>query len=103
MLNNSTKETLLILQEECAEVTQAVSKVFRFGFDSVWPESDVGPNNKQKLEEEVGDLLAMIDILVETSVLSDASVNLARRMKKDKLRVWSNIYDNHDLVGPDGC
>lgn len=102
-MNNSTKETLLILQEECAEVTQAVSKVFRFGFDSVWPESDIGPNNKQRLEEEVGDLLAMIDILVETSVLSDAGVNLARRMKKDKLRVWSNIYENSELVGPDGC
>lgn len=102
ILNNSTKEALLILQEECAEVTQAVSKVFRFGFDSVWPESDTGPNNKQRLEEEIGDLLAMIDILVETSVLSDAGVNLARRMKKDKLRVWSTIYDG-DLVGPDGC
>jgi NTP pyrophosphatase (non-canonical NTP hydrolase) len=102
MLNSNTKETLLILQEECAEVTQAVSKVFRFGFDSVWPENDFGPNNKQRLEEEIGDLLAMVDILVETSVLSDANVNLARRKKKDKLRVWSNIYNN-DLVGPDGC
>ena len=25
------REVMLILQEECAEVTQAISKVFRFG------------------------------------------------------------------------
>ena len=28
------REVMLIAQEECAEVTQAISKVFRFGFDS---------------------------------------------------------------------
>ena len=30
-VNEDTREVLLILQEECAEVTQAVSKCFRFG------------------------------------------------------------------------
>jgi hypothetical protein len=32
-MNEDTREVLLILQEECAEVTQAVSKCFRFGPD----------------------------------------------------------------------
>jgi len=32
-MQNSHKEVLLIAQEECAEVTQAISKVFRFGID----------------------------------------------------------------------
>ena len=32
MLNENEKEIMLITQEECAEVTQAISKVFRFGF-----------------------------------------------------------------------
>ena len=30
-MENNQKEILLIAQEECAEVTQAISKVFRFG------------------------------------------------------------------------
>ena len=34
MINASEKEILLITQEECAEVTQAISKVFRFGIDA---------------------------------------------------------------------
>ena len=62
-MNEQTNEALLILQEECAEVIQSISKVFRFGMDTQWPEG--APTNKWKLEEEVGDLLAMVDSLVE--------------------------------------
>ena len=40
-------EAMLILQEECAEVTQAVSKIFRFGFDERYPVD--GPDNRARL------------------------------------------------------
>ena len=46
-----TKEILLIAQEECAEVTQAISKIFRFGFLS----QHNGRTNRQHLAEELGD------------------------------------------------
>lgn len=88
-MNEQTKEALLILQEECAEVTQAVSKIFRFGAETQWPEGS--PSNKLKLEEEVGDLLAMIDILIENGTLSDSWVNQARHNKRIKLNQWSNF------------
>jgi NTP pyrophosphatase (non-canonical NTP hydrolase) len=84
-------EAMLILQEECAEVTQAVSKVFRFGFDECYPVG--GPDNRAKLEEELGDLLAMIDIMVERCVISDSNLNAARKAKVEKLKKWSRIYD----------
>jgi NTP pyrophosphatase (non-canonical NTP hydrolase) len=83
-------ETMHILQEECAEVVQAASKIFRFGFDEVWPEN--APTNRQKFEEEIGDLLAMVDILIENCVISDNNVNAARQNKKTKLLKWSNVY-----------
>ena len=44
------KEILSITQEECAEVTQVISKIFRFGWDSCHP--DLTQNNKERLEEE---------------------------------------------------
>ncbi len=91
-MDDNTKEILYILQEECAEVTQAVSKVFRFGFDARWPD-DTTPNNKEKLEEEIGDLLAMIDILVRKTTLSDSNINDARHKKIEKLKKWSTIKD----------
>jgi NTP pyrophosphatase (non-canonical NTP hydrolase) len=85
-------EVMDILQEECAEVIQAVSKIRRFGFESRWPDYD-SPSTKEQLETELGDLLAMIDILIESAVVSDGNINEARAAKKEKLKVWSSIYE----------
>jgi NTP pyrophosphatase (non-canonical NTP hydrolase) len=86
-LDNETKEIFCIVQEECAEVTQAISKVFRFGMDSSYNMR----TNRQRLEEETGDLLAMIDIMIEKCIISDANVNQARKAKREKLKKWSTI------------
>lgn len=88
-MDNQIKEVFCIAQEECAEVTQAISKIFRFGFSSVHPVS--GKTNTQSLEEEVGDLLCMIDIMVEKCIISDSAVNAARQTKREKLKKWSSI------------
>jgi len=82
------KEILLITQEECAEVTQAISKVFRFGFDS----SHKGVNNREHLEEEIGDLMCMIELLIAHRIVSEAAVMTAKSEKLDKLLAWSNIF-----------
>ncbi len=88
-IDRQTKEIFCITQEECAEVTQAISKIFRFGFDSINPHTK--KSNKQSLEEEVGDLLAMVDILVEKCIISDNNLSAARTAKKLKLKQWSSI------------
>jgi NTP pyrophosphatase (non-canonical NTP hydrolase) len=86
-LTTETKEIFCIAQEECAEVTQAISKIFRFGFNSEYN----GRTNVQRLEEETGDLLAMIDIMIQKGLVSDSNVNAARKAKKEKLKTWSSI------------
>ena len=86
-MDKKTKEIFCITQEECAEVTQAISKVFRFGMDSVHNNR----TNKERLEEETGDLLAMIDIMIEKCIISDTNVNGARIAKREKLKTWSSI------------
>ena len=88
-MKENEKEILLICQEECAEVTQAISKVFRFGYDSVYNDR----SNHQRLTEEVGDLLAMIDLMIESGIIDESSVQLASTQKKIKLKQWSNIFD----------
>ena len=80
-------EIMLIAQEECAEVTQAISKVFRFGIESVHN----GASNKQRLEEEVGDLLCMIEMMIEQKIIDGNAVAQAGINKKQKLAQWSNI------------
>jgi NTP pyrophosphatase (non-canonical NTP hydrolase) len=92
-MKDSEKQILLICQEECAEVTQAISKVFRFGYDSEYN----GRTNQQRLTEEVGDLLAMIDLMVESGIVDEAAIEMASAQKKIKLKQWSNIFDKPNL------
>jgi len=90
-MSNKHTEIMDILQEECAEVIQAVSKCRRFGFDECYPTS--GKSNRESLAEEVGDLLCMIDLLIDFDLVSNRSVSLAREAKKEKLKKWSAIYN----------
>ena len=90
-LNNQTKEALVILQEECAEVVQEVSKCFRFGLNS--EHYKTGLKHSIMLETEVGDVLALVDILVEQGVLNKDNLEIAKVAKKEKLKQWSDIYE----------
>lgn len=81
------QDVLMITQEECAEVTQAISKVFRFGIDDVF----LAKTNRERLEEEVGDLLCMLDLMQERGIINDESVKFHKLNKRNKLKQWSNI------------
>ena len=87
-MNDIDKEILLITQEECAEVIQAISKVFRFGM----VDTHNGQTNREHLEEEIGDLMCMIDILIDSGIVSEAAVMTAKNEKLNKLNVWSGIF-----------
>ena len=92
-MDKQTKEAMDILQEECAEVIQAVSKISRFGIDNYKPGKP--KTNREHLEEELGDMLAMIDILREMDVISWGNMEIAKKAKIEKLKQWSNIYEQN--------
>lgn len=79
------EEILHITQEECAEVTQAISKVFRFGFSG----NHNGISNKQSLEEEIGDLECMLELLKQEFAIDREQVEVAKLRKATKLNTWS--------------
>ena len=89
-MNSKEIEVMNILQEECAEVIQAVSKVNRFGLDNFKPGKP--KTNREHLEEELGDMLAMIDILHEMDVVSRSNLEAAKEAKIEKLKMWSTIF-----------
>lgn len=86
-MNASEREIMLIAQEECAEVTQAISKVFRFGFDVEYQ----GRTNKDRLEEEIGDLICMLQMMEERQLIDWTKVSVAATAKRTKLKTWSKI------------
>ena len=79
-------EILDILQEECAEVIQAVSKINRFGLESSWE----GITNKQSLITEIGDVIALIKVLIEETDINISidDVQLAVEAKLEKLEIF---------------
>lgn len=94
-MNNREREVMNILSEECAEVIQAVSKCHRFGLDNYKPSKP--KTNREHLEEELGDLLAMIDILQEMDVVSWTNIERAQEAKIEKLKKWSTIFEKEDV------
>jgi len=78
MINRKT-ELLTILQEESAEVIQAVSKCFRFG------ETD---RNLDSLENEIGDFLGVIKLLMIEGYLNPEHLENAGDAKIKKLEKY---------------
>lgn len=87
-MEKRNNEIMAIAQEECAEVIQAISKIFRFGFDS----THNGVTNREHLEVELGDLQCMIDLLTEKGVVDHQKILESAEAKREKLKVWSNIF-----------
>lgn len=89
-MNSKENEILLITQEECAEVTQAISKCYRFGLDNFKPGKP--KTNRDHLAEELGDLLAMVTLCHDYGIVSFEDVMIAKDNKLEKLREWSSIF-----------
>tara|TARA_E500000331_G_scaffold44234_1_gene36912 strand:- start:324 stop:617 length:294 start_codon:yes stop_codon:yes gene_type:complete len=83
-LQKDLDELLVITMEECAELIQVASKAIRCG---TYYDND-------KLTEEVGDVLTMIDLLHEYDLVSWNDLDKRKRVKLEKLRKWSNLSCN---------
>ena len=76
------QQLLVILMEECGELTQAASKVARFGFE---------PEKIDDLAKEAGDVLCMIDLMVEFGWVTQEQLNNRIPIKRNKLKIYSDI------------
>jgi len=90
-MNNKINEILDILQEECAEVIQAISKCRRFGMDSDYLKGE--GTQRDQLIQELGDVALLIDLLASHRLYTPAELNTAQNKKATKLSEWSTIYE----------
>jgi hypothetical protein len=77
------RELLTVLAEECCEVGQRVAKALRFGIAEIQPGQPL--SNARRISDELGDLLGVMDRLMERGVLSDSDIEIARDVKRIKL------------------
>lgn len=77
-------EILNLLQEECAEVIQAISKVRRFGKES----------NIKGLTEEIGDVLYLISLAkIHVAEINNFDYDSHNKKKFFKLKEFSTIFE----------
>ena len=77
----SRQQLLVITMEECGELIQACSKALR--------KQDLF--EQQNLKDEIGDVYAMINLLVEHDVVSWTDLEDRVVHKRDKLKQWSDL------------
>ena len=82
---DARQQLLIVTMEECGELIQACSKALRRG--ELYENSD----SQLKLKQEVGDVYAMIDLLVDWDVLSWDEIEEQRNIKREKLKKWSDL------------
>jgi NTP pyrophosphatase (non-canonical NTP hydrolase) len=87
-LTNYQDECLLILQEECGEAVQEICKIKRFGITKEsWHVE--GQTHLQCLEQELGDLLAMIEMVRDARMgITEAGLQAAKKKKLEKVLKW---------------
>lgn len=88
---NRTEHLLSCLSEECAEVSQRVSKALRFGLAEVQPGQDL--TNAQRILVELIDLMAVVEMLADENVIvvgtSTAPAKAAKKAKVEKFMIYA--------------
>ena len=74
-------ELMLITMEECGELIEACSKTIRCE-DYV---------DDEKMIEEVGDVLLMIDLIIDRGLVRREDLEARKKIKLEKLKKWSNL------------
>lgn len=78
---------MIITAEECGELTQRCSKIIR-----KYKEFDeIEEDQRVKLVEEAGDVLCMLELMVENNVTNWEELKERVSVKRDKLKLWSNL------------
>jgi len=90
---NKLQQLMVITMEECGELVQQCSKTIRkFNtIDEALEDTTRASVNRTKLIEEAGDVLCMIELMVEHGILTDHELAVRVLEKRDKLKTWSNL------------
>lgn len=83
---DKNEHLLVCLSEECSEVSQRVAKALRFGILEIQPGQEL--NNAERIEFELCDMLAVIEMLQDAGIVDLYHERLlrAKEAKKQKVR-----------------
>lgn len=89
---NQVENICVVIAEECAEITQVISKCARFGFQNHHPDKPE-ETNEQHLYTEYYQLQAMIEELEERKIIHRPSQEKIAMIKSNKRQKVRYFYD----------
>ena len=92
IMKDTINELMIITMEECGELTQACSKVLR----TMTKEGDIRADALEKLIQEVGDVMCMIELMEDHGLMKRSEVLAGVDAKREKLRRWSDLIPKRD-------
>jgi NTP pyrophosphatase (non-canonical NTP hydrolase) len=94
-LTPAEDERLAVLEEECAEVIQAINKIRRHGWQSTHPDFP-SINNRASLTREIGDMVYALELLIFNG---DVSEDLCEKAMNDKAaRIGKYLHHNKAAI-----
>ena len=84
---NKLQQLMIITAEECGELIQQCSKVVRMYSTA----DEIREDQRVKLLEEAGDVLCMVELMVEHGILTNNELRTRVDEKRCKLKLWSNL------------
>lgn len=84
---NKQEYLLNQLSQECIEVAKEISKALAFGLIDVYPPDKPYKSNKQRIEEELNDLLGTLDLILKEELLTERTITcqIGRTVKIKKI------------------
>ena len=84
---DARQQLLVVTMEECGELVQACSKILR--------RQELYGDSKyiQNLKEEIGDVYSMIKLMQEWDVVSWEELEERDKIKREKLKKWSELIN----------
>ena len=74
-------QMMVITMEECGELIEACSKTIRCEDYKDHP----------KMIEEVGDVLLLIEMIIDRGLVKQEDIDARKKIKIEKLKKWSNL------------
>ena len=89
---NTLQQLMIITAEECGELTQRCSKIVR----KYSTADQIKEDQRVKLLEEAGDVLCMIELMVENNLLTNEELGVRVNYKRNKLKTWSTLINEKE-------
>ena len=86
---NTHEHLLTVLAEECGEVAYEVHKALRFGLTDHSPHDATKTPNSERIAYELGDLLAVVELVVEAGLIPQPAINGQKRAKVDRFMTYA--------------